>query len=172
LHLTPLKRHQWALLALGLTQVDFIPALFVVIWLFALAWRGQRADSNLASPWLFNIFQIFLLGLTVFVVGVLLDVLHTGLLGSPEMFISGNGSTRTELRWFQARAEGALPRPWILSVSIWWYRFLMLAWALWLANALLGWIRWGWTQFSQGGVFRRGAPKKTASPPVLPKNPA
>ncbi|HPA17721.1 MAG TPA: hypothetical protein PLU30_08225 [Verrucomicrobiae bacterium] len=172
LHLTPLKRHQWALLALGLTQVDFIPALFVVIWLFALAWRGRRADSNLASPWLFNIFQIVLLGLTVFVVGVLLDVLRTGLLGSPEMFISGNGSTRSELRWFQARAEGALPKPWILSVSIWWYRFLMLAWALWLANALLGWIRWGWTQFSQGGVFRRGARKKPASPPVLPKNSA
>lgn len=170
LGLSPLRRHQWALLALGLTQVHFIPALFVVVWLFALAWRGRNSDSTFGGPWLFNIFQLLLLGLTAVVVGVLLDVLHTGLLGSPEMFISGNGSTRTALQWFQPRVAGALPEPWILSVSIWWYRFLMLAWALWLANALLGWIRWGWDQFSLGGVFRRRAKKGITAPPVLPKN--
>jgi len=170
--LSPLKRHQWALLALGLTQVHLIPALIVLGWLFALAWRGKSAESQIKFRWLFNILQLALIVLTVCVVGVLLDVLRTGLLGSPEMFISGNGSTRSELRWFQARAEGALPTPWILSVSIWWYRFLMLAWALWLANALLGWIRWGWMQFSHGGVFRRGVKKGAVSPPVLPKNQA
>jgi hypothetical protein len=169
LRLTPLRRHQWALLSLGLTQVHFIPALIVVLWLFALAWRGRGAGDGIARPWLFNLFQLVLLGLTAIVVGVLLDVLHTGLLGDPEMFISGNGSTRPVLTWFQARTEGGLPEPWILSVSIWWYRFLMLAWALWLANALLGWIRWGWEQFSQGGVFRRRAKVQAPAPPVLPR---
>lgn len=169
LHLTPLRRHQWALLSLGLTQVHFIPALIVVLWLFALAWRGRGAGDGIARPWLFNLFQLVLLGLTAIVVGVLLDVLHTGLLGDPEMFISGNGSTRSVLTWFQARTEGELPEPWILSVSIWWYRFLMLAWALWLANALLGWIRWGWEQFSHGGVFRRRAKVQAPAPPVLPR---
>lgn len=169
LRLSPLKRHQWALLALGLTQVHFVPALVVVLWLFALAWRGRNADLDIRAPWIFNIFQLILLGLTAVVVGVLLDVLHTGLLGSPEMFISGNGSTGSQLRWFQARAEGALPEPSILSVSIWWYRFLMLAWALWLANAMLGWIRWGWDQFSRGGVIRRRARVQAPAPPVLPR---
>lgn len=172
LRLSPLKRGQWALLALGLTQVHFIPALVVVLWLFALAWRGKGASATLSAPWVFNLFQLLLLALTVVVVGVLLDVLRTGLLGSPEMFISGNGSTSTELRWFQPRVAGALPEPWVISVSIWWYRFLMLAWALWLANALLGWIRWGWEQFSEGGVFRRRAQKVVAAPPVLPQNQA
>lgn len=172
LGMSPLKRHQWALLALGLTQVHLIPALVVVVWLFALAWRGKSAESQIRFRWLFNILQVALIVLTAFVVGVLLEVLRKGLLGSPEMFISGNGSSRLELRWFQARAEGALPSPWIVSVSIWWYRFLMLAWALWLANALLGWIRWGWIQFSDGGIFRRGAKKITVAPPTLPKNPA
>lgn len=167
LSLSPLKRHQWALLAIGLTQVHLIPALIVVVWLFALAWRGKSAESQIKFRWLFNILQLALIVLTAVAVGVLLDVLRTGLLGSPEMFISGNGSTRSELRWFQARAEGTLPTPWILSVSIWWYRFLMLAWALWLANALLGWTRWGWMQFSQGGVFRRGVKKGAVAPPVL-----
>ena len=34
------------------------------------------------------------------------------------------------------------------SVPLLAYRLLMLAWALWLARALLGWIRWGWAAFT------------------------
>jgi hypothetical protein len=30
----------------------------------------------------------------------------------------------------------------------------MLAWALWLAAALVRWLRWGWTQFSRGELWR------------------
>ena len=33
-------------------------------------------------------------------------------------------------------------------------RFLMLAWALWLAFALLRWLRWGWECYSVGGIWR------------------
>ena len=35
------------------------------------------------------------------------------------------------------------------------YRLLMLAWALWLAYALLRWARWGWECFSDHGLWRR-----------------
>jgi hypothetical protein len=31
----------------------------------------------------------------------------------------------------------------------------MLAWALWLANSLLNWLRWGWGCFSAGGLWRK-----------------
>jgi len=44
------------------------------------------------------------------------------------------------------------------------YRVAMLAWALWLALALLRWLRWGWTCFSEGGLWhplsRRGLAAK------------
>lgn len=30
----------------------------------------------------------------------------------------------------------------------------MLAWALWLAMALLGWLRWGWTAINHGGLWQ------------------
>jgi hypothetical protein len=55
-----------------------------------------------------------------------------------------------------------------LSVSIWFYRLLMLAWALWLAFALLGWARWGWESYAAGGLWRpiRSAPKAPADSPV------
>ena len=32
----------------------------------------------------------------------------------------------------------------VLSVSLWWYRLAMLAWALWLSFALTRWVRWAW----------------------------
>ena len=83
------------------------------------------------------------------------------------MFIVGNGSTPAALRWFQPRSETLLPRPGLLSISIWWYRFFMLAWALWLAASLIRWLRTGWQSFSSGGFFRRQV-KLAPVPPPLP----
>jgi hypothetical protein len=31
----------------------------------------------------------------------------------------------------------------------------MLAWALWLASALLNWLKWGWGCFSSNGLWRK-----------------
>jgi len=39
---------------------------------------------------------------------------------------------------------------WVISVPLLVYRLAMLAWALWLALALLRWLRWGCAP--QGGV--------------------
>jgi hypothetical protein len=36
---SPLRRIQWVLLAVGLTQVNVFAGLFVVVWLFAITWR-------------------------------------------------------------------------------------------------------------------------------------
>jgi hypothetical protein len=30
----------------------------------------------------------------------------------------------------------------------------MFAWALWLARALVGWLRWAWTCFAAGELWR------------------
>ena len=43
----------------------------------------------------------------------------------------------------------------------------MLVWALWLAAALIRWLRLAWVRFSTGGCFRRDAKKKPAVPPPL-----
>ena len=48
----------------------------------------------------------------------------------------------------------------MLSLSLWFYRGVMLAWSMWLALALVEWARWGFGQWSRGGVFtpdREGA---------------
>jgi hypothetical protein len=43
---------------------------------------------------------------------------------------------------------------WLFSVPVLVYRLAMLAWALWLAQALLRWMRWGWQCFSSGELWR------------------
>lgn len=161
---TPLRTVQWALLAIGLTQVP-LPASFVVIgWLFFLVWRGSDSFATLNPRW-YNFFQVFLAGLTLVTIFVFLAIAFVGLLGNPEMFIEGNGSSRTLLQWYQASSGKELPQPAFWSVSIWWYRLLMLLWALWLATSLLQWLQWGWQKFSQGTCWKKTT-KMSVIPPI------
>ena len=165
LPLRTLKRWEWALLVMGLTQTSLIASFGLIIWLFAVAGRGT-ASVQQWPRWCFNLMQL-VLALGAFMAAlVLVTVLHAGLLGSPHMFISGEGSSTGLLRWFQARSGPELPVPGVVSVSIWFYRLFMLAWALWLAFALLRWVQWGWQQVTAGGVWK-SKPRRQV-PPELP----
>jgi len=152
--LSPLRRWEWVLLAIGLTQVHLIAAMTVVGWLFLLAWRGdgKKIESRVL---VFNLLQLGIIVLTFAALIILVFVVGAGLLGNPDMFIIGNGSSRTFLQWFQPRSGPEFPMPYVVSISVWFYRLLMLFWALWLASALLRWLQWGWQQFSCGGLWRR-----------------
>lgn len=150
--LSPLNRLEWVLLAIGLTQVHVVAAIVVVGWLFVLAWRGTQTPQTISAVWIGQV-QLAIVLLTIASLVILFVVASKGLLGEPEMFIVGNGSTQTRLQWFQPRAGLELSEPSIVSVSVWYFRFAMLAWALWLAVALLRWLVWGWKQFSHGGVW-------------------
>jgi len=108
--LSPLRRIEWLLLAIGLTQVHVIAALFVVGWLFLLALRGRQDPANVPG-WRFNLNQIGLVLLTLVALIILVVVASRGLLGEPEMFVIGNGSSQTWLQWFQPRAGADLPEP-------------------------------------------------------------
>ena len=52
----------------------------------------------------------------------------------------------------------------MLSVPLWVYRVLILGWALWLAAALVGWLRWGFVCFTTGGAWR-SLRRRNAPPP-------
>jgi hypothetical protein len=122
--------------------------------LFLLAWRGQQEPERMRA-WRFDLLQIGIVLITLVALAILVVVVSKGLLGSPKMFILGNGSSQTYLQWYQGRVGADLPDPYIVSISVWFYRLLMLAWALWLAAALLRWLGWGWFQFSHGGGWKR-----------------
>ncbi|MGQ0501182.1 MAG: hypothetical protein ACT4P0_01015 [Panacagrimonas sp.] len=165
---TPLKSVQWALLMIGLSQLPIFGAAVVAGWLFALALRGRMPAGWSAAR--FNLAQVLLALWTLAALGTLFGAVAQGLLGTPDMQIAGNGSSAALLRWYQDRFAAQLPSAWVMSVSIWFYRGLMLLWALWLANSLLNWLRWGWSQYSSGGLWKKKAPapKPSALQPDLP----
>ena len=163
--LSPLRRIEWVLLAIGLTQVNVAAAIIVVGWLFLLAWRGKQIPDHFPQAG-FNLLQAGLVLLTAAALGILVAVASKGLLGQPEMFIIGNDSTRTRLQWFEPRSGLSLPEPYVVSISVWFYRYAMLAWALWLTAALLRWLSWGWRQFSHGGSWKLTI-EKAPSPPTV-----
>ncbi len=151
--LTPLRTHHWFLLGIGISQVHIAMALVVVAWLLALAGR-ERLKPGLGRR-RFNLMQVGLVLLTLVALLTLFVAIQQGLLGRPEMQVIGNGSHGLHLRWYQDRLDGLLPSAWVISLPLWVYRLLMLAWALWLAFALLRWLRWGWGCFSHDGVWRQ-----------------
>jgi hypothetical protein len=154
---TPLGTAQWLLLVIGLTQIALPMALLVIAWLFALGAR-ERVGERLSRRW-FNAMQVVLALLTLVALSTLFQAIEQGLLGQPNMQIAGNGSHGNELKWFADRVADEHPRAWVLSVSLWFYRGLMLAWALWLAFALLAWLRWGWRAYSADGLWRAAPPR-------------
>jgi hypothetical protein len=164
---TPLGVAEWMLLGIGLTQVSLPEALVVTAWLFLIAWRARPDFQKLSAP-AYDASQILIAAATAAALGVLVRAVGAGLLGSPEMFLTGNGSTMKSLKWYLDRSGGQLPRPLVFSVSVWWYRLAMLVWALWLASALLRWLGQAWSAFTTGGSFR-SLRRKSSPPPVPPQ---
>jgi hypothetical protein len=168
--LTPLTTRDWILLGIGLSQVPLVAAAVVAGWLLALGLRRLRG-TEIRRALLFDLVQLFLLGWGLVALGILIWGVQAGLLGTPDMQIAGNGSWSSELHWYADRSGEVLPTAWVLSVPLLLYRFAMLAWALWLALALLRWLRWSWESLNTGGGWRPWLRRRPSSPepPELPQ---
>jgi hypothetical protein len=124
--------------------------------------------SATLSPAKFNSLQMGLAALTLLALTVLIAAVPRGLLGLPDMHVAGNGSGAWNLSWFVDQSAGVLPHGGVLSVSLWVYKLAMLAWALWLANALIGWLRWGFAAWTHGGYWHPREAKPGITPSPLP----
>ncbi|MGH8309693.1 MAG: hypothetical protein ACRETX_07850, partial [Steroidobacteraceae bacterium] len=141
------------LLGIGLSTFAWSVFVLAALWLFAMRWR-ERWSGNV-SPWQFNLVQVLLAGLTVIAVGTLVfSGIRESLLGVPDMGVAGPGSGGNSFSWFLDQTESALPKPRVISVPMWVYRALMFAWALWIALALLRWLRWAWGAWKTNGFWR------------------
>jgi hypothetical protein len=171
---SPLETHEWLLVGLGLSTFSWSVLLLFAVWVFVFEWRSRWTTD--ARPWVFNATQLALIALTVVALGSLLTAIPNGLLGSPDMDVTGAGSHAGQLAWFHDRVDDALPRPVAISISIWFYKAAMLAWALWLSFAVVRWVRWAWDAFSAGKLwqrtpggsnpFRRGSAQAQPQPPA------
>ncbi len=164
---SPLKRRQWFLLGLGLTQVGPWTILWAVLWLFALEWKRLHYPRQ---GWFgFDLVQLALTLLVAVGLANLYYAVHQGLLGQPPMQYADTAGYAAQhtLQWTQDRIAGLLPQPEVLSAPLWVYRVLMLLWSLWLAISLLRWWRWGWDCLSEGGLLR-GPERRTRKKRVRP----
>lgn len=160
---SPLTAAQWALLALGLSQISPVGAFIVAGFFFALAWRRRQP---LRAPALFDGFQLVLLLWALVAVACLYSAIETGLILRPDMQVAGNGSTATLLRFYADRITQGTPGVTVWSLPLWVYRVLMLVWSGWLALSLVRWIAWSWRGFSEGGAWKplRGGKQPAAGP--------
>lgn len=167
--LTPLRAHHWLLLGLGLSQVPIWASVMIAGWLLLLGWRKDRP---LESKYAFDFIQFLLVPWTITALVLVFVSIRQGLLGIPDMQIQGNNSSTDLLRWFQDRSPEILQRPWVFSLPMYCYRITMLAWALWLAIALVGWLKWAWTCFSATALWKPLRKKKPeVTPPPTPPTP-
>lgn len=161
---SPLRLWQWVLLGIGFSTWSWIALLLVVAWLFALRWRARAPSPQSAIA--FNLAQVGLAALTLAAFVCVFDSIQHGLLGRPEMHVVGNGSNAFDLRWFADRSADALPRASALSLPLWSYQLAMLAWALWLAAALVRWLREGFAAWTRGGYWRARPKPVVDLPPI------
>ena len=151
--LAPLSSWQWLLLGLGFSTFNWQVLAVVAVWLLACGARERIANSSL-NWWRFNAVQLIIGGLTVIALMSVITALPQGLLGTPDMHVTGHHSYGSILGWFADRGESVLPVATAFTVPMWIYKALILAWALWLSFALLRWLPWVWQKFSSDGFWR------------------
>jgi len=150
---TPLRWWHWFILGAGLSQAPLPALLLVSLWLILLGVRKKYA-GRIQHALAFNTIQLGLGILSICALLALIAAVQQGLLGMPEMQVAGQNSGAWDLHWYQDRSSAELPTAWVVSVPLLVYRALMLIWALWLALALLHWLRWGWGCLSAGELWR------------------
>lgn len=152
----PLKLWQWVLLGIGLTQVPLAVTVIIVAWFFVMAIRG---GLTVKRPRVKGLMQIALALYTLAFLGCLFGAVYDGLVSNPDMLVEGQGSTESSLVWYVDKITGSLPTAVVVSLPVVVFRLLNLLWALWLASSLLGWLRWGWSEYAKDGLW-------VAKPPI------
>lgn len=161
--LTALTTREWLLLGLGLSTFSWLVLGLFVLFAALFQWRALHAP--LANAQRFNLLQVGTGALAAIALLAVVAAVPQGLLAHPDMRIASPDTAAT-LSWFVDRAADRLPAPGVLSVSLWWYKLAMLAWALWLSFALTRWVRWAWQVYTRDGLWRSRPPRP--SPPPVP----
>lgn len=148
---TPLRTVHWLLLGLGFSTFSWLAFATVAAWL--LAHGTRQLWSQGLSRLAYNLSQIGFGLLTLLAFAAILAGIPSGLLGNPDMSVTGFGSSGQRLLWFADKTAGAMPQASVWSLPLWTYKALILAWALWLSFALVRWLPWVWQCFAARGLW-------------------
>ena len=154
----------WMLLVLGFSTLSYGPFFLIAVAFIALDARRRYPPIKL-QPVIFNTLQIVLAGISALAFVFLIGAIPVGLLGSPDMHLSGGYGNYGQLAWLADRATGELPVASVYSLPMWVYKALMLSFALWLASALVNWIKLAWNALIAGDGWMA---LRQTRPPLAP----
>jgi|GEM_PF-6130627 len=155
---SPLKMHQWFLLAAGLTLVSPLEIIVVFALFFVIEYRKKITPDNSSSY--FNLIQTGIIFMIIISAVIVYNAVSKGLLGIPDMQISGNGSWHTQLNWFTDRTEGKLPQPFIITAPLILWKTIIFLWSLWTASFLINKAPSFAEALKAGGFWRKQSIKK------------
>ena len=150
----PLTTPDALLLSVGLTLCNLSSVLLLAAWFVAIWWRSRRTLES-ANSATYRVVQIALTFAGLAALGALVASIPAALLGQPEMQVTGYGSDASTYRWYADNSGEALPTAWVVSLPTWVYRVAMWAWSLWLAFALVRWVRAAWGTLVGPGYWTR-----------------
>ena len=150
----PLTTTDALLLSVGLTLCNLSSVVLLAAWFIAIWWRSRRTLESLRET-TYRAVQIALTVFAVVALGALVWSIPNALLGQPEMQVTGYGSSESTYRWYADHSGEALPTAWVVSLPTWVYRVAMWAWSLWLAFALVRWVRAAWRTLVAPGYWTR-----------------
>jgi len=148
---SPLKSRDWLLLGVGVSTSSILIMLPIVAWIFLLRAKEQKGESLTGR--MRNFTQVLIVIFTIIALGTIIGAVSVGLLGNPDMMIQGNNSYGFNLNWYSDRVGDSMAQPTVISVSMWYYRALMLLWAIWISFSLINWLKWAWGIFSHGDMW-------------------
>ena len=113
----PLTRTDAVLLSLGLSLCNLPATLLVALWLLLLRFRNTLLGFS-ERRWLKNTLQVFIGLLSAITLFLLVSSVHDALLDTPDMQITGNGSTAYFSQWFNDHSTGQLNDAWVVSRAL------------------------------------------------------
>jgi hypothetical protein len=156
---SPLNTMQWLILGLGLSLNNWGVLVLIALWFASITASQYRSKETKQT--LFNLSQLFLYAFSAVAIISLLAVVPISLRSSTSMGIEGYQSYGNTLTWFADMADGKLPSVTILSISVWFYKAIMLIWVLWLSTSILSWIKWAWKTIGAHGYWQSSPAKKS-----------
>jgi hypothetical protein len=149
---SPLNTVQWLILGLGLSLNNWGVLVLIALW-FSSITASQYRPKEIKSSW-FNLSQLCLYIFSAVAITSLIAVVPISLFSHPSMGIEGYQSYGNTLTWFADKADGQLPAVTVLSVSVWFYKAIMLVWVIWLSTSILSWVKWAWKTIGIHGYWQ------------------
>ncbi|MDY0132007.1 MAG: hypothetical protein RBR53_04990 [Desulforegulaceae bacterium] len=129
-----LKPHQFILLAAGLSISALLEIIIVFGFFLAIEYRKNLIP---AETKFFNLIQTGLVFLLVISAIIIYNAVSSGLLGIPEMQVTGNGSYSGNLKWFSDKADNFIPSVFIILAPINLWRLVLFLWSIWISAFLI-----------------------------------